>query len=145
MDVEVLREVSDEVVEAFGRLIPQLSASTAPPGREALETLVRSPATTVLIARADGEIAGTLTLVLFQIPTGTRAWIEDVVVDKAVGRRGVGTALVTAALRLAQSHGARTVDLTSRPSREAAGRLYVKTGFTERTTRVYRHTLDAVS
>jgi ribosomal protein S18 acetylase RimI-like enzyme len=93
----------------------------------------------LLIARdADGTIVGMLTLVLFQIPTGVRAWIEDVVVDTAAQGRGIGQALTTAAVGLANENGARTVDLTSRPSREAANRMYQKLGFCARETIVYR-------
>jgi len=131
--------VTDEVVEAFARLMPQLSKTTVPPDRAALDRIVGSPAVTVLIARDGGTIVGTLTLVMFPIPTGIRAWIEDVVVDQAAGRRGIGTALSEEALRIAQAGGARTVDLTSRASREAAGRLYEKVGFKQRETRVYRY------
>jgi len=93
----------------------------------------------VLLARADGRIVGTLSLVMFPIPTGLRAWIEDVVVDQAARGQGVGEALITEALRLAEAAGARTVDLTSRASREAAGRLYKRDGFQSRETRAYRY------
>jgi ribosomal protein S18 acetylase RimI-like enzyme len=139
--VEVLHEVTGEVVEAFARLIPQLSQSAAVPDEAALRAMVASPATTILIAREAGTIVGTLTLALFAIPTGVRAWIEDVVVDEAARGSGTGRALTEEALRIAQAAGARTVDLTSRPSREAAGRLYEKVGFQPRGTRVYRYTL----
>ena len=87
---------------------------------------------------ADGRILGSLTLVVFPIPTGIRAWIEDVVVDEAARGRGVGEALNRAALDRARAAGARTVDLTSRPSREAANRLYQRIGFQPRDTNVYR-------
>ena len=80
-----------------------------------------------------------LTIVLFPIPTGTRAWIEDVVVDEDARGRGVGALLTQAALDLAVAHGARTVDLTSRPGREAANRLYARLGFEQRQTNVYRY------
>ncbi len=102
---------------------------------------MRSPATVLLVAR-DGEppeIVGTLTLVVFRIPTGLRAWVEDVVVDDSVRGRGVGSALTREALRRAEAAGARTVDLTSRPSREAANRLYRRLGFELRETNVYRY------
>jgi ribosomal protein S18 acetylase RimI-like enzyme len=89
-----------------------------------------------------GEIAGTLTLVLFRTPTGSHAWIEDVVVDAAYRQRGIGTALIQAALEQAKRAGARKIDLTSRPSREAANRLYLQLGFTRRETNVYRYRLD---
>jgi ribosomal protein S18 acetylase RimI-like enzyme len=85
-------------------------------------------------------ISGSLTLVMFPIPTGLRAWIEDVVVDQSARGQGIGEALSLEALRLAQAAGARTVDLTSRPSRQAAGRLYQRVGFTERESRLYRFT-----
>jgi ribosomal protein S18 acetylase RimI-like enzyme len=140
--VEVLREVTSEVVEAFGRLLPQLSASAAPLDEAALGAIAESPASTVLLARSDGLIAGSLTLVMFPIPTGMRAWIEDVVVDESARGQGVGAALSLEALRLAQAAGVRTVDLTSRPSRVAAGRLYERIGFTERESRLYRFTFS---
>jgi ribosomal protein S18 acetylase RimI-like enzyme len=139
--VEVLHEVTDEVVEAFARLIPQLSRTAVAPDAAALRAIVASPATTILIARAAGTIVGTLTLAVFAIPTGMRAWIEDVVVDEAARGGGAGRALTLEALRIARAAGAKTVDLTSRPSREAAGRLYEKVGFQLRSTRVYRYAL----
>jgi ribosomal protein S18 acetylase RimI-like enzyme len=81
------------------------------------------------------------TLVAFRIPTGKRAWIEDVTVDQAGRRRGVGTALTRAMLDRARELGCKTVDLTSRPSREAANRLYQQLGFVARDTNVYRYDL----
>ena len=139
VQVEVLDKVTGEVVEAFGRLIPQLSRSAAPPGPAALEAIVGSPADTVLLARSNGAIIGTMTLVMFPIPTGLRAWIEDVVVDEAARGQGTAEAMIREALRLATEAGAKTVDLTSRPARAAAGRLYERLGFTLRETRLYRY------
>jgi ribosomal protein S18 acetylase RimI-like enzyme len=137
--VEELHEVTDEVLAAFGHLLPQLSRSAPPLDRAALDRIVGSAATRLLIARAGDKIAGTLSLVLFPIPTGVRAWIEDVIVDEAARGQGIGEALTREALRLAGAAGARTVDLTSRPSREAAGRLYERVGFQPRSTRLYRY------
>jgi len=136
--------VTPEVVEAFARLIPQLSKSNPPPTSAELAAIAASEASVLLIARdpdrAD-EIVGSLTLALFRIPTGLRAWIEDVVVDESARGRGVGDALNQAALARARDAGCRTVDLTSRPSREAANRLYQHIGFTLRETNVYRFDL----
>jgi ribosomal protein S18 acetylase RimI-like enzyme len=107
---------------------------------------VESPATTLFIARPPtGEILGTLTLVTFRIPTGVRAWIEDVVVDERARGQGVGEALTRAALAAARKSGAQTVDLTSRPSREAANQLYQRLGFKLRETNVYRYDLTGWS
>ncbi len=138
VQVEVLDKVTGEVVEAFGRLLPQLSSSAPPLGQEALDAIIECPANTVLIARSAGVITGTLTLVMFPVPTGLRAWIEDVVVDESARGQGIGAVLTREALRLADEAGARTVDLTSRPARVAAGRLYEKLGFAVRDTRMYR-------
>jgi len=143
VQVEVLGKVNGEVVEAFGRLLPQLSRSARPLGQADLETIVNCPANTVLLARSAGTIIGTLTLVMFPLPSGLRAWIEDVVVDESARGQGAGETLTRDALRIAREAGARTVDLTSRPSREAAGRLYERVGFEIRESRLYRHTIPA--
>jgi ribosomal protein S18 acetylase RimI-like enzyme len=134
---------TDEVVAALARLVPQLSASAAVPSREAVEEVVGSPSTRLLLARdaADG-IVGTLTLVLVRTPAGVRATIEDVVVDAAARGRGAGEALTREAIRMARAAGARSVDLTSRPGREAANRLYARMGFGPRETNLYRLPLD---
>ena len=138
--VEVARDATPELVEAFARLIPQLSRSAPPLDAQGLGAVLGHPANQVLIARDDdGKVLGTLTLVLFPIPTAVRAWSEDVVVDDAARGKGVGEALNREALRLAAEAGAKTVDLTSRPSREAANRLYQRIGFEPRETNVYRY------
>jgi GNAT superfamily N-acetyltransferase len=124
MRVQEVTTVTDDLVTSFARLVPQLSTSAEPPNAEQLAEIVSSPATRLLVARCDhGGIVGALTLACFSIPTGTRAWIEDVVVDEALRGAGIGAALVEDAVRLAREAGARTIDLTSRPEREAANRL----------------------
>ena len=147
--VEEAGEATPELVEAFARLVPQLSRSSPPPTAEQLAEILASPACTLLVARlggegeqqgAGGDIVGTLTLVLFRIPTAMRAWIEDVVVDEGARGAGVGEALTLAALERAAEAGALTVDLTSRPSWQAANRLYARLGFELRETNVYRWT-----
>jgi ribosomal protein S18 acetylase RimI-like enzyme len=137
--IEVLGDVTDEVIEAFGRLLPQLSTSSKPLDAAALEAMVASPAVTVLLARSGDQIIGSLTLAMFPAPTGLRAWIEDVVVDESARGQGIGARLTEEALRLAGAAGARTVDLTTRPAREAAGRLYERAGFKQRDSRLYRY------
>ena len=138
VDIEVVRTVTDEIVRAFGVLLPQLSRSAVPLDERALRTLVAWQGNRLLVARVDGAIVGALTLVMFPIPTGLRAWIEDVVVDETVRGQGIGAALTVEAVRLARADGARTIDLTSRPSRQAANRLYERLGFQARDSRVYR-------
>jgi ribosomal protein S18 acetylase RimI-like enzyme len=140
VDIDVVQEATEEVAAALCHLVPQLSTSAALPDRAAVQRMVDSQATTLLAARLDGKIVGFLALVMFPIPTGFRAWIEDVIVDEAARGRGIGEALTKKALDLAEAAGARTVDLTTRTHREAAGRLYERVGFSARTTRNYRYT-----
>jgi ribosomal protein S18 acetylase RimI-like enzyme len=136
--IELVERADEELAAAFTRLIPQLSSSSAIPDMDTLRRIVEFPGNRLLIARDGDAVVGTLTLVLFPIPTGLRARIEDVVVDEGARGRGVGEALTREAVRLADAAGARTVDLTSRPGRGAAVRLYERIGFEERPSRVYR-------
>jgi len=141
VEIGVAHAATQEVIDAFARLLPQLSSSATALTRETLTEIIAAPHNTVLLARdpsPGGQIIGTLTLVIFRIPTALRAWIEDVVVDSSARGRGVGEALTLAAVKLAKERGARTVDLTSRRSRQAAHRLYEKAGFHVRDTSVYR-------
>jgi ribosomal protein S18 acetylase RimI-like enzyme len=138
IEVLLLREVTDEDARAINRLLPQLSKSAPPLDAAALQQTATWNGNSLLVARAAGEIVGMLTLVMFPIPTGLRVRIEDVVVDESARGQGVGTALSREAIRLAKAAGARTIDLTSRPSRESANRLYERLGFRLRDTRVYR-------
>ena len=139
--VDIADRATPELVDAMARLIPQLSSSNPPPTKDELSAIIASDSCDVLIAQDGDAIVGSLTLVVFPIPTGIRAWIEDVVVDEAARGKGVGEALNAFALQRARERGAKTVDLTSRPSREAANRLYQRLGFVARDTNVYRYTL----
>ena len=139
--IEPAGSVTPEVVEAIARLLPLLSRSAPAPTADELALIVDSPATTLFLARdpAGGRIVGTLTLATFRTPTGVRAWIEDVIVSEEVRGRGCGEELTRAALDAAREAGARTVELTSRPAREAANRLYQRIGFSPRETNIYRY------
>ncbi len=139
MHIERIDAVTDELLEAFERLMPQLNPQHSPPTRQELEEVVGGQASTLLAARgADGRIAGVLTLVVFRTPAGVHAWIEDVVVDEHSRGQGMGEALARAGIALAAQKGAGAVELTSRPAREAANRLYQRMGFKKRETNLYR-------
>ncbi|RZU17824.1 GNAT family N-acetyltransferase [Streptomyces sp. BK239] len=140
--VDIVRQASPELVDAFGRLLPQLSSTAKPLDGEAVERMVTCDANTVLVARVSGTVVGTLTLVLLPLPSGVRARVEDVIVDAEARGRGVAALLTQEALRIAREAGARTVDLTSRPDRPAANRLYERLGFRPRNSTVYRVPLD---
>jgi ribosomal protein S18 acetylase RimI-like enzyme len=161
--VSVAAQADDALDAAVAALVPQLSSSAPAPTLEQLRRIIEDPATTLLLATSvpstsvpsgageeapngggddavAGRVVGMLTLAIFLVPTGLRAWIEDVVVDERVRGAGVASALIRAAVDHAERQGARTVDLTSRPQREAANRLYVRLGFERRDTNVYRKT-----
>ena len=138
MKIEEIKNYSAESLEILKKLLPQLSKNAAAPSEHLVRSIVESDSTRLLIAREEDVILGMLSIVIFPIPSGVRAWIEDVVVDESGRGKGVGEALSNHAILLAQSEGAKTVDLTSRPSREAANRLYQRIGFVARETNVYR-------
>ena len=142
MNVTEATEVKDDVVGAFERLIPQLNVSIAPPSKEELTEIVRSPVTILFMAHdAKSNSVGTVTLVVFRIPAGLRARIEDLVVDAHARGKGIGKTVCRAAIQRAKVMGATMVDLTSHPARDAASRLYARLGFMKRETNVFQ--LDA--
>lgn len=141
LEIRPADRVDDELVAAFADLVPQLSSSSAPPDAHELAAIVDAPDSVLFVARLDGVIVGSLTLAFYRIPTGLKAWIEDVVVDAAARGHGVGEALSRAAVAEAAHRGAKNVSLTSRPSREGANRLYVRLGFELYETNLYRYSI----
>ena len=140
--IRVAENADTELVEAYQRLIPQLSSSSPAPTADELAAIIESDSATVLVAEDEGgTILGSMTLVVFRIPTGVRPWIKDVVVDTEARGMGIGQALNEYAINLAEQAGAKTIDLTSRPSRESANRLYKRLGFVARETNVYRYSI----
>jgi ribosomal protein S18 acetylase RimI-like enzyme len=139
VQIEEVTSVDPELVASLRGLIFQLSPRAAPPTDENVQEILDSPATRLLVAHDDdGAVVGSLTLVIFRIPTGVGVWIEDVVVDETARGQGTGEALVREGIRLAGEAGAKAVNLTSRPDRAAANRLYQRLGFEPRTTNFYR-------
>ena len=143
ISVRAATEVDDGLVQAFSRLIPQLSSSSPPPTAAELLSIIDNPNSVLFIAELDGDddvrsVVGSLTLAFYRIPTGLKAWIEDVVVDESARGLGVGEALNVAAIDESRQRGAKNVSLTSRSSREAANRLYQRLGFEPYETNLYR-------
>jgi ribosomal protein S18 acetylase RimI-like enzyme len=141
-EVNAARYANEELLAQINHLLPQLSSSARPMEMEQLRDFLDSSAITLFVATHDGHVIGMLTLALFPLPTGIRAWIEDVVVDAQWRGHGAGAMLTTTAVEHAKRHGAVTVDLTSRPGREAANALYQKLGFVRRETNVYRYLVE---
>jgi ribosomal protein S18 acetylase RimI-like enzyme len=141
VEIEKVQFATPEVVEGLNRLLPQLSSQPPTLTISDVERMVHSEAATLFVATESGVVLGTLTLIIFSIPTGRRGWIEDVVVDESARGAGVGDQLTNAAIDEARVRGVRSLDLTSRPSREAANAMYVKLGFGLRESNLYRLTL----
>ena len=138
MQIDQVTEATEEIFEAFQRLVPQLTSNNPAPTREDLRTLAESESSLLFTARGeDGQITGSACVTVYRVPTGVRAIIEDVIVDEDSRGQGIGEALVQRALEAARERGAPAVTLTSNPKREAANRLYVKMGFIRRETNAY--------
>lgn len=141
MKIYKLITVTDEVVHAFEKLIPQLAPDCTLPSKEDLQAIVDSNHTILFMAEEHNELLGTLTLVLNKIPTGNKVWIEDVVVDSSARGKGVGEALIQFAVAYVKDQNITSINLTSSPDRVAANKLYQKLGFVKRQTNVYRLTI----
>ena len=139
MHIDRLTQVDESTFDAFKKLMPQLTGKEKYPSLEELEKVVQSKDTFLFFAREKEEVIGTLTLVFYRIPSGLKAWIEDVIVDESARGKGVATALLWHALHIAREEGALKVDLTSLPRRVAANRLYLKMGFEKRESNMYRY------
>jgi len=140
--IDWVSETTEDMAQAIEGLIRQLSPDATPPTLEQIDDIVDSKCSSLFIARdADDRIVGMIILVTYRISTGMRVWIEDLVVDKKARGRGIGEALCRRAIEEARELGAKTIDLTSRPSRQEANQLYQKLGFKRRDTNLYRLTL----
>jgi ribosomal protein S18 acetylase RimI-like enzyme len=141
LEIVALDAVSDEFLEALHTMSPQLAPGTPLPSRAQMEAVIGCSSNTLLAARVNGRTVGTLTLTMLTTPTGIMGWIADVVVDSLIRGKGIGEKLVREAIAIAESKGAKYVDLSSRPAREAANRLYQRIGFEKRETNYYRYLL----
>lgn len=144
LEVRQVTEVTDSLLEAFGRLMPQLSPRLEAPSGERLRAVAANPSAALFTAESGGAVVGALTLVWYDVPSGRKAWIEDVVVDAARRGAGIGEALVREALSRAAAVGVPRVMLTSSAARRAARALYRKVGFEEAETAVFARKTDRI-
>ena len=140
--IETVTEATPEVHDSLARLLPQLNSELLVPSMERLRELIADPAVTLLLARDGRDVVGTTTVIVYTTPFWIKARLDEVVVDEAARGKGVGAALVNAALDVARQKGAQVAELQSGVQREAANRLYPRLGFKRRETNVYRITLD---
>lgn len=142
MEIKDIAIVDENVINAFNRLLPQLTNDIQMPSKEYLQSLAESENTHLIIAYDGNVIIGTTTLIINKLPSGIKAWIEDVIVDDTVRGKGVGKQLVNFAIKLAKEKGIKKIDLTSNPQRVAANGLYIKLGLKKRDTNMYRFMVE---
>ena len=142
VEIIEISEASNEILSQVNGLLPQLSKSASPLSLESLDILAKSESTNLFVAKEGKKVWGMRSLVLFSIPTGTKAWVEDVVVDSSARGKGIGKALMNHALKKVREKRGKSIDLTSRPSRETANKLYQSLGYQKRETNVYRLSLS---
>ena len=142
VEIIEISEANNEILSQVNGLLPQLSKSASPLSLESLDILAKSESTNLFVAKEGKKVWGMLSLVLFPIPTGTKAWVEDVVVDSSARGKGIGKALMNHALKKVREKRGKSIDLTSRPSRETANKLYQSLGYQKRETNVYRLSLS---
>ncbi len=139
MEIKVVSEVTDRLILALEKLMSLLTGRDETITKEAIEAIISSPHSYLFVAVDDeDDILGSLTLIIYTIPTRKKAYIEDVVVDGVAQGLGLGEKLLTAAINKAKEEGVACVELTSRPFRIPANRLYQKMGFKIRETNCYQ-------
>jgi len=138
LTISIATHVDDGLADQIRRLLSQLS-TTAVFDRDILNRMVGNESVDLFLAWQTGALVGMSTLVTFPIPTGVRGHIDDVVVDELARGRGVARQLLGAMIARAQALEVRSLDLTSRPSRESATRLYEASGFVRRDSVLFRY------
>lgn len=141
MEIYLAKFVSDQLIDAMRRLIPQLDESVPIPDIHALSRIVNSKTSNLFVVEIEGQIVASATLIIFEVGTGKKAWLEDLVVETKFRRKGIGQSLVNAILDYASSQGLMRVDLTSNLKRFAAHELYKKAGFEQRESNIFRKEL----
>ena len=142
IEIREINRFSNRVFAATLSLLPQLAPDSALLTMDHFKRILKSKSTHLFIVELDNKIAGILTIATYDIPSGKKVWIEDVVVDELQRGKGIGKALMLFSINYAKSLGAKSIELTSSPSRVAANQLYQKIGFVIRETNVYKYSLN---
>ncbi|GAB1414853.1 hypothetical protein MASR2M117_02590 [Paludibacter sp.] len=137
MKIIELRTFSPRYLQAIQSLTMELLNEPYELSEAYLQEIVESENSHLFLLLEEEVVMGMLTVAIYKTPTGIRAWIEDVAVDKQARGRGYGRQLMLHAIDFAKAMSASTLMLTSRPARVAANKLYQSLGFEQKETNVY--------
>jgi ribosomal protein S18 acetylase RimI-like enzyme len=141
MEINELGVANDVDLVRVNNLLKQLvhdSATYKPVAFSRWEEIIGDKKTVVITVREDGEIIGMGMLFLILKPRGFYASIEEMMVDEAHRGKGIGEAIGRKLIEVAKERGVETIELSARPSRVPANKLYQKLGFLPKETNVYR-------
>jgi ribosomal protein S18 acetylase RimI-like enzyme len=140
MKIKKINRFSLKVFDAILRLFQQLDSNSELPTKTHIEKILKSKNSHFFVVELENDqIVGMLTMGTYNTPSGIKVWIEDVVVDETQRGKGLGIALTLYAIDFAKTIGADAIELTSRPSRIAANKMYQKIGFIKRETNIYKY------
>jgi ribosomal protein S18 acetylase RimI-like enzyme len=133
-----LTKPSKKALLEINRLFLQLSSS----GRQITLTDLRKTLSNkdlyVIVLRDKNRIIGMGSIMMIRYLFGLWGNIEDVVVDQEYRRQGLGKKLMKKLISIGKQKKVNGVNLTSRPSRVAANKLYKKLGFKRKETNFYQ-------
>jgi GNAT superfamily N-acetyltransferase len=134
-----IRKATDKDIPRLLELYQQLafdsdSYKKAPAAdcRRVLKEIEKYPNASLLVAEADGKVAGTTFMAIlpgFAHRTAPFCVVEYVVVDENVRSKGVGKALMNYCKERAKAAGCYKVILTSDKRRDRAHKFYRANGF----------------
>ena len=144
MDITIISPITYVAAhyEAVCRLMRQLTVRNVVLTEQEYTKMVTTPSNRLFLLLCEERVVGMLTVGMYASPTGTKAWIEDVVVDASLRGSGLGRRLVEHAIGFCREVGIDTVYLTSNPKRVAANALYQSVGFVRKETNMYKMDLN---
>lgn len=133
-----VKTVIHEYVAAIDSLLEQLTPGLPPFTESDLAGIVASPDSHLFLLLSGWKVIGMMTIAVYNSPTGRKAWVEDVVVDRAYRNMSFGRKLIAYAVDYVAAMGDCVLMLTSSPVRKTANHLYRSVGFEVKPTNVYR-------
>ena len=136
MSTVALRPVTEAELPLLAEILAELEDDGAPQPlaelRAAWQRMRVFPDYVCHLAESDGEIVGTLSMIVFPVltvPGRNEAIVEAVVIRRAHRGRGLGRAMMRAAMDMAAGKGAYKLALSSNLRRLDAHRFYDGMGF----------------